>query len=348
MLTEPADVNPAGPNVGAISDEEMLTGGVFDIASSYIVSRSLHVIVELGVPDALGEEAATDTDLAAAVGADADALGRLLRLLVGHGFFAVRGAAFVHSPSSRLLRSDHPRSMRAAVQVLGSELYWGTFGALLHTLRTGEPSAGTAYPGGIYAYLAEHPAAGSAFNTAMATRSRAYVRAVTASYDFSPFTTVGDIGGGHGQLLRAILDAAPNVQGVLFDLPHVIHEAEAFPHDRLALQSGNFFKDPLPRCDLYALMEVIHNWNDAEALAILQAVRRAASAQSRVLIIERMVSSEPGPDRAKLLDVAMLCVAGGRQRTRQEYASSLERAGFAVEREIPTASDVTILEAVVR
>jgi hypothetical protein len=345
MLTEPADLNP---NARDVSDYETLSDGVFNIASAYIVSRSMHMIVELGVPDALGEVPSTATELAAAVGADADALGRVLRLLVAHGVFAAREGGFVHSPTSRLLRGDHPQSMRAAVQLVGSSLYWGTFGALMHSLKTGGSSAAEAYPGGLWAYLTEHPATASAFNTAMATRSIAYVRAVIASYDFSGFSTVGDIGGGHGHLLRAILEAAPNARGVLFDLPHVVQEAKALSVDRMTLQAGDFFKDPLPTCDLYALMEVIHNWNDPEAVAILQAVRRAASPRSRVLIVERTLSDGPGPDRGKIMDVAMLSLAGGRQRTREEYAASLDRAGFVLDREVQTGSDISILEAVVR
>jgi hypothetical protein len=143
MLTEPADTNPADPNARDVTDDETLSDGVFNVASSYIVSRGLHMIVELGVPDALGEVPSDAKELAAAVGADADALGRVLRLLVGHGFFAVRrDGAFVHSPASRLLRGDHPQSMRAAVQVLGSSLYWGK-------LPRWAPGAGTPRPAAV-------------------------------------------------------------------------------------------------------------------------------------------------------------------------------------------------------
>jgi len=337
MIAEHAD-----PNTIARPPDESLK----DIASVYILSRCLHVIAELGVADALDDRPSSAAELATAVAAEPNALGRVLRLLSAHDIFAVQDGAFTHTEMSRLLRTDHPGSMHAVVQSLGSPLRWATFGALGHSLRTGRPAAEDVHPGGLWGYLAQIPTEAAVFNAAMAGKARSQVAGVLASYDFSRFTTIADIGGGRGHLLRAILAVTPTARGVLFDLPRVVNEARGVPQDRLTLQPGDFFKDALPACDVYLLMEVLHDWADAQAFAILQSVRRAASHRARLLVIERMVPDGPGPDFIKLLDVGMLAMVGGRQRSREEYASLLNRAGFTLKREIDTRADVTILEAI--
>jgi hypothetical protein len=180
----------------------------------------------------------------------------------------------------------------------------------------------------------------------MTARARRYVAGVRAAYDFSGFDLVGDIGGGLGHLLLAVLDSAPTVKGVLFDLPPVISEASGLASERLQLQAGDFFTDPLPVCDAYLAMQVIHDWGDEDAVAILRAIRRVAPTHAKLLIIEHLIPDDPGPHWSKILDIHMLTLLGGRERTRQEYAALLAQAGFAFAREIATGSDVVILEAV--
>ncbi len=151
------------------------------------------------------------------------------------------------------------------------------------------------------------------------------------------YDVIGDIGGGSGHLLRAILaDAAPNAKGILFELPHVIEEASGMASERLVLQAGDFFRDPLPPCDAYLLMEIIHDWGDEESAAILRAIRSAAPDGARLLLIETIVPDDPGPHWSKMLDIHMLTLLGGRQRTTQEYEELLADAGFVLEREIDT------------
>ena len=179
----------------------------------------------------------------------------------------------------------------------------------------------------------------------MASKAFGQVAGVVAGYDFSSFKLIGDIGGGRGHLLKVILENSPSSMGVLFDLPNVVKEAETVASERLRLQAGNFFRDPIPVCDAYLLMEIIHDWPDEEALTILRAIRRAAPAHAKLLIIEQMISTEPGPHWSKMLDIHMLALLGGRQRSLQEYLVLLEGAGFKLEREISTFSDVSILEA---
>jgi hypothetical protein len=237
------------------------------------------------------------------------------------------------------------RLIRGRCTLLGLSINWAAFQSLEHSVRTGVPAAETVVPEGYWAYYAEHPEQGRIFNAAMAGKAHGQVAGVVEAYDFSSFGSIGDIGGGKGHLIRAVFESAPAARGVLFDLPHVIADSEGMASGRLRLQAGDFFKDDLPACDAYLMMEVIHDWGDDEAVAILKAVRRAAPPVPRLLLIESIVPEGPGPHWAKTLDILMLTLLGGRQRTRKEHEALCAQAGFAVEREIDTRADISILEA---
>jgi hypothetical protein len=318
---------------------------VQQLAGAYCASRCLHAVADLGIADRLDDSPMTAAELAGPAGADPDALGRVLRVLASHGIFEQRGEHFGHSPASRLLRTDHPQSMRALAQMLGNSINWASFGALGHSIKTGGPAAETVLPGGVWAHFASNAEESRVFNAAMAGKAHAHVAAILAAYDFSPFRVIGDIGGGRGHLLRAILETAPKARGVLFDLPHVAAEAASEASDRIECRGGDFFKDALPACDLYLLMEVIHDWSDADSLAILEAVRRAAPEGATVLLLESIVPDSPAPHWSKTLDILMLTLLGGRQRTQKEYASLLGDAGFSFTREIETPAGISIVEA---
>ena len=319
---------------------------ITQLAGGYCLPRCLHVVADLGVADALDETPQTATDLAASVGAHPEALCRILRLLAAHDVFELRGDTFGHSPASRVLRSDHPRSMRAFAQMFGLPVFWATFEELAHSVKTGQPAISQVYPEGFWTYLAQKPEAGQVFNAAMSAKAQGAVAGILAAYDFSGFTTIADVGGGNGHLVRAILDTVPTATGVLFDLPHVIDAAYGTPSERLTVQAGNFFQDALPSCDAYLLMEIIHDWGDAESVAILQAVRRAAPPDARLLVIEAIIPDDPGPDWSKLLDIHMLTLLGGKQRTQPEYAALFTQSGFRFVREVDTGAGISILEAV--
>lgn len=319
---------------------------LLQIAGGYCLPRCLHVVANLGVADALEETPRTAAELSASVGANPDALDRVLHLLSAHGVFECHGDTFRHSPASRMLRTDHPQSMRAVARMFGLPVLWTVFGAFEHSVRTGRPAADKVFPSGLWAHFAEHPEEGGIFNAAMVGKAHGQVAAVVAAYDFSGFRVIGDIGGGRGHLLQAVLDRAPSARGVLFDQPHVIEEVAGLASDRLTLQAGDFLKDALPACDGYLVMEVIHDWDDAESVSILKAIRRAAPPGAKLLLIEQMVPDDPGPHWSKTLDIHMLTLIGGRQRTRQGYAALLAEAGFCFKRQIDTPADISILEAV--
>ena len=179
----------------------------------------------------------------------------------------------------------------------------------------------------------------------MTAKAHGQIAGVLGAYDFSRFGLIGDIGGGRGHLLKAVLARAPQARGVLFDLPHVIDAAADVASDRITLQAGDFFKGPLPACDAYLIMEVIHDWDDGQARTILRNVRSAAPPHAKLLIVEAIVPDHPGPNWAKTLDICMM-VIGGKQRTRKEYAELLSGAGFRFTREIDTGAGTSIIEAV--
>jgi hypothetical protein len=301
----------------------------------------LHVIAECGAADAVGARGATPAEIAEHTGLDADALDRMLRLLAAHGVF-VRTAdgRYEHSAASLLLRDDDPRSLRSYVRMNGMPAFWDRYTELAATARAGRPKHDFA---SLVHYLGAHAEQSAIFNAAMVSKSRTVLPAVAAAYDFGGFDTIVDVGGGRGHLLKLILAGAPRTKGILFELKHVIADAAAMP--RLELAVGNFFDDPLPDGDAYLLMDVLHDWNDEDAARILTAVRSAARPRARVLIVETLVPERPGPHFGKSLDITMLAVTGGRERTEAQYRALLSAAGFSLTRVLPTASQYSIVEA---
>ena len=245
-------------------------------------------------PTLLGADEVLDAaTIAARIGCDPGAVGRLLRALHAHGLFTRNdGGGWRHNAASAVLRSDHPQSVRDYARMFASPLMWGCITELGHSVRTGEPAANLFDPNGTWAYLAAHPDEAAIFNTAMTAKSHADAAEVVASLDLTGAGTVVDIGGGRGQLLHAILDASPSATGILFDLPDVTAQAIPRHDDRIHLHPGDFFTDPIPPYDTAVLMTVIHDWPDAEAIDILRAARAAARPASRLLIIDSLVDDD--------------------------------------------------------
>ena len=318
---------------------------ILDVSMSYAVSRCLHVLAEIGVADALGDSPRTATDLAASTGANAGALARALRLVSAYGVFEQCNDGYAHTPASRLLRTDHPQSMRSFVRWTGAPIDWQSFELLNHSVRTGSPAAEQVTPGGAWAYLAQHPEISHIFDEAMTGKAHGQIAGILSTYDFSTFKTVADIGGGRGHLLQAVLDAAPNATGVLFDQPHVVKDLAGTASARFTLQGGDFFKDALPVCDAYMIMQVIHDWNDRQAVEILSAIRRAAPAHAKLLLIEGIIPDDSNPSWIKMLDIFMLAMLTGKERTRREFEDLLAASGFRLDRVIDVGLGTSILDA---
>ena len=316
---------------------------LLQLSAGYYVSRALHAVAEIGVADVLGDTPQPTASLAKAVAADAGALDRVVRLLALYGVFEYNSGVVGHTLLSRLLRQDHPQSMRSLVRMFGLPGFWTTVGELSSAIQTGEPSANRALPGGFWGYLKENPDASRLFGEAMTGKAQGHIAGVLNVYDFSGFRVIADIGGGHGHLIQAIVAATPGVQGVLFDQPQVVNEAQ-IASERLRLIGGDFFHDVLPEADAYILMEVIHDWDDDASRKILGAVRRAARANATLLLIEALLPDDASPNWPTTLDIVMLTI-GGRQRTLREYSDLLRDSGFVMTRDIDTRSGISIIEA---
>ncbi len=320
---------------------------VMQASTAFWLSRCVHVVADLAVADAVGDDPKPVDQIAKAVGVDASSLARILRLLSSHGIFEARDGTYIHNDASRLLRSDAPSSLRAFAQMIGSPLCWASFAKLDFAVKTGKPATGEISPGGLFAYFEAHPDEARVFDAAMSGKSHGQVEAILGAYDFSAYASVADIGGGAGHLLVALTQKVPSIKATLFDLPHVIDRAAPIASDRLALRAGDFFADELPTADLYILMEVLHDWPEAECVAILEAVRKAAPSRAKLLVMENLVPSNDAPHWAKALDVNMLCITGGRERTLAEYEALFAKAGFEVSRAIEMPP-ISILEVSIR
>ena len=200
-------------------------------------------------------------------------------------------------------------------------------------------------PGGVWEYLAQHPELSEIFDKAMTGKAYGQIHTILKNYDFSPFKTIADIGGGRGHLLKAVIESTAGAQGVLFDQPHVVAEFSDTPGGRIGVKGGDFFKDSLPVCDAYLIMQVIHDWNDSEAIAILKSIRRAAPGHAKLLLIEAILPDASTPDWVQMLDIFMLTMLSGKERTRREFEQLLGASGFRLDRTIDAGLGTWVLES---
>ena len=319
---------------------------VQSLAVAYWASRCLHVVAELGIADRLGDEPQTAEALAKPEGLNAPALHRVLRSLANHGIFVHDGERFAHNEASRILRSDTPGSMRSLARMMGLKMHWDGYRELDVSVRTGQPAITAVVDGGLFGYLRAHPEEGQVFHEAMAGKSFAQIGPILEAYDFSGFRTIGDIGGGLGHLLSAVLARVPQARGVLFDLPQVVERARANPNPRINYVGGDFFKNPVPPCDAYLMMTVLHDWSDEESIAILKNIKSSAQANAKVLILEGVVQPDARNSFLLDLDIEMLVMTTGRERTRKEWDTVISGAGMRLARVVQAGAWSSIVEAV--
>ncbi|MEO6080505.1 MAG: methyltransferase [Steroidobacteraceae bacterium] len=300
---------------------------ILGLATAYWASRCLHVVAEAGIADALGDAPETAAALAQKTGTNADALHRILRPLVARGIFTLRDGHFAHNDASRMLRTDSQPSLRGLARMMGLDFHWDSYREMMHSLKTGRSASELVIPEGLFPRLRKNLEHGRIFNEAMVGKSVGMIGPVLANYDFTPFRTIGDIGGGMGHLLGAILGAAP-ARGVLFELPEVIEQARSKPHARIEYVGGDFFRDALPACDLYVMMMVLHDWSDEDCVCILQNIAKTAPAGARLLLVEAVIDETKLAGFAIDLDIEMLTFAFGRERTEAQWRTVVEQGGF--------------------
>ena len=322
------------------------------MAGALVLSRALYAVAELGVADHLAAGPRVADELARATGAHAPSLYRLLRTLASVGVFTEDADHhFALTPLGAALRSDAPGAGRSTVRMFAGPAMWASFGELLHAVRTGETGTERALGQPIFDYLSVRPEEAALFGEAMLGIHGAEPPAVAAAYDFAGVHTLVDVGGGIGTLLATVLRAHPEMQGVLLEMPHVTAEARtrlaaAGVGDRCTVVEGDFFEAVPPGGDAYVLSHVIHDWDEARCQAILANCRRAMGGRGRLLLVEAVLPPGDVPHPGKLLDLVMLTVAGGRERSEAEYADLLAAAGFTLTRVVPTASQASVIEAV--
>lgn len=316
-----------------------------------MISQALGVAAELGIADQLSTGPKTSAELASAVGAHERSLYRILRSLASVGVFAETGAhTFANTPMSEMLRSDVLGSMRSGARFMARPWHFAAWGNMLHSAKTGETTCPTTLGSEIFEFFAANPEESELFNDAMSAMSAMSSPAIVEAYDFSGIETLADIAGGHGFLLSQILKANPTLKGILFDLEHVLAGAgETLERegvaDRVMTATGDFFKE-VPAADAYIMKHIIHDWDDDRAVQIMKTIHRAMPENGRLLIIEMVVPPGNEPHPSKVLDLEMLTLPGGVERTEREYRDLFERAGFRLNRMVPTKSPFSILEGI--
>jgi SAM-dependent methyltransferase len=321
-----------------------------DMIMGFRVTQLLHVAARLNLADHLAGTPQSAEQLAARTGADPPSLARIMRALTSIGIFSETDGAFALTPLGELLRRDVAGSLNAVAVLYGEEWLWSVYGRMLHSVQTGEAAFAKVHRLPFYEFLDTHLEPAMQFQAAMSSFSRLEAAAIANAYDFAGSSTLVDVGGGNGTLLAVLLTRYPSLHGVLFDQPAVVADAERVFKDggvsaRASWVGGDFFSDLPSDGDVYLLKSVLHNWTDADARRILECCHRAMEPGARLLVAERIVPADAGPSEAKLFDVNMLVVLGGRERTEAEYRRLLEASGFTLRSVIGTTSPVSLIQA---
>ena len=315
------------------------------------ITQGICVAAELGLADLLASGPQSAEQLACQTDTHPDSLYRLMRALASTGIFSQESdGRFTLTPLSEMLQSDVPDSQRPYATMMGSEFY-NAWGELLYSVRTGKPGFEKRFGTKCFEYLTSHPDRHGIYDSAMGAFGKAETVAVLDAYDFSTFGTVVDVGGGSGLLLKAILDRHHTVEGVFFDLLSVAERARSVLGDpnlagRCRVENGDFFCSVPSGADAYIMQHVIHDWDDAEAITILNNCRKAMRPEARILLIETVLPADDQFFFGKWLDLMMLLV-GGRERTEGQYRSLLSAAGLHLSRIVKTANEVSVIEAVI-
>ena len=315
----------------------------------YWTTHIVGLTARLGIADQLADGPKSAADVAAVIGADGPTLGRLMRALTGLGLLTQHSdGRFALTEAGSCLRDDVSGSLRAAAIFHASEYIQRAWFGLEHSIRTGEPAFDYIHGISNWRYRAEHPEDEHVFNGFMTQVSAAEIPVILAAFDFSPYRRVIDVGGGRGHLLAAILENNPDASGVLFDLPSVVEDAEAYLASRGVLArcqlfGGSFFETVPDGGDLYLLKSVTNSVSDESCVAMLSACRRAMDSRSRLLIIEQVMPSGPNVSTEVLAsvavrDIGMLVMQAGRHRTEQEFRTVLDSAGFALRQVLPAGA----------
>jgi hypothetical protein len=316
-----------------------------------MASAALGAVAQLRIADHLADGPRSAAYLAERTGANEDAIYRVLRALSTVNVFTENAPrTFALTPAGNLLRANVPGSVLDLVLWTCDAFHFRVYAELPESVRTGEPIGDKVVGMPVFEYLERNPELGSRFNNAMTNFSAGVAPAVLQAYDFSGIGVLVDVAGGHGMLLASILKQYPAMRGILFDAPHVIAGATAPESlgvaDRCDKVAGDFFKAVPPGGDAYIMKHIIHDWNDERSGVILRNIRAglAGKPRGRVILVEAVIKPGNEPDLAKLIDLEMMLLPGGRERTEAEFRALFERNGFNLTRVVPTEAPLWVVE----
>jgi hypothetical protein len=324
---------------------------VFGIVSGMWAAKAAATAASLRIPDVLAHGPKTAEEVASAIGADAGAVYRLMRGVAAVGVLTAEpGGRFALTAVGELLRSDVPGSMRSLLVAEMAPGHWLPWGDLEHSVRTGKPAAPKSLGMDLWDYYKKNSDEGFHFAEAMSGISSMAMQAVLAAYSFSGARKVVDVGGSHGSFLSAVLQREPQARGVLFDRPETVEGAGATlagagVADRVERIGGSFFESVPAGGDVYLLKHILHDWNDDECVAILSRVREAMAPGARLVVVEMLISADGPPSPAPLLDLNMLVMLTGKERTKDEFAAIFAKAGLTLSAVTPTHSPFAVIEA---
>jgi len=334
-----------------VSPEAAAAQQLMQLSTGYIASTCLYLAVKLRIPDRLASSARTSADLASELSVNEDALYRVLRTLTSLGVFEEQAPrTFRNNLASSMVRSETAGSMYEMALWMSDPFHFRVYADAMDSVQTGKPAVEKTVGMPVFEYFSKHPEESEVFNNAMTMFSGMVIPAVLEVYDFSGIGTLVDVAGGHGRVLTSVLEKYSAIHGVLFDLEHVLAGARPLIEsrglaDRCRTVAGDFFKAVPQGGDAYIMKHIIHDWDDERATTILKNIRAAMNRGGRLILVESVVTAGSQPDFAKLIDLEMLLLPGGRERTEQEFRDLLTDAGFTLTRIVPTKSPLSVIEA---
>ncbi len=327
-----------------------IPGILKSMIDGYRVSQMIHVVAKLHIADLIAAGSMRIDELAATTGAHAESLRRVLRALASFGiFYENPDDSFRLSPLATHLQQAVPDSQWAFAASIGEPWWWRPWGELLHSVQTGKAAFNCVYGEGLFEYLRKNERASAIFNANMHAMTQAEAQGIVAAYDFSDSQLIADIGAGTGTLLFAILKSQPQVRGILFDQASVVAEAQArFANleigQRCSFMPGSFFVSIPTGANTYLLKDILHDWDDQHAIELLRKLRIAMPNSSKLLVIERLIAPDNQPSATKALDIGMLVLTGGKERTREQCRNLLASAGFSVRRVMDASLGISLME----
>ena len=324
---------------------------IIQMATACWVSRLVWAAASIGLADHLANGPRSAAELAGSTGTNPRALHRFMRTLASFGILTEsEDDKFALTPLGDALKSDAPGAARSTILTMAGPWMWRALGEFQYSVETGKTAMEKVFGMPLFDYLAQNAQEAAQFSEAMVGIHGAEPPAVADAYDFSAFGSIVDVGGATGNMLAHILARYPQPKGILFDRPHVVTAAPALlrargVESRVSIEEGNFFEKVPVGADAYILSHIIHDWNEDQCSTILGNCRKAMKPGAKLLIVEFVLPEGNTPHFGKLVDMVMLAIPGGEERTAAEYGTLLAAAGLKMTRVVPTVSDVSIVEA---